>query len=264
MSQFDHWMRFNVGDYLADTMHLTTFQHGIYVLLIMHYFKHGGLPNDDAALRRIAKVPNVLLWRNESGPVLAMFKAHGDALRHSRIDAERERARAISEVKSAAGRVGASSRWHAENHMPGRIKKHAPRDSYSEPSNPLEYNDMFVAPAKHVDGMCDPARWRARATPEPELETSAPVAPQVGRRADGTNPRDLGSNQRAAGFNPRALGTNPRANGTNQRQPTTRIVLDMIREEIEEEASHAETRARQANPTVAAVAGNPNHRDDEP
>jgi uncharacterized protein YdaU (DUF1376 family) len=106
-------MKFNVGDYLADTMHLSTFQHGIYVLLIMHCFKRGSLPNDERALMRIAKVPSVLVWRNESRPVTALFRVLGDELRHGRIDAERARAQELSEIKSRAGSAGARRRWDA-------------------------------------------------------------------------------------------------------------------------------------------------------
>ena len=84
----DHWMRFNIGDYLADTMHLTTLQHGIYVLLIMHYFKRGTLPQDDRSLARIAKV-SAPVWKRTSLPVMSLFKTEDGVTHHRRIDLER-------------------------------------------------------------------------------------------------------------------------------------------------------------------------------
>lgn len=90
------WMRFNVPHYLADTLHLTTVEHGAYMLLIMHYWQAGGLPNDDEKLARIARATSEE-W-TKLRPTVAMF--FDDQWRHKRIDAEI----AKIEVAQAAGR----------------------------------------------------------------------------------------------------------------------------------------------------------------
>ena len=60
-----------VGDYLGDTGHLTTAQHGAYLLLMMHYWRKGELPDDDRQLAKITKLP-LRTWRDYR-PVLAEF-----------------------------------------------------------------------------------------------------------------------------------------------------------------------------------------------
>jgi len=51
------YFKFYFGDYLADTMHLSTREHGAYLLLIAAYFHtQSPLPDDNKRLSNIVKV----------------------------------------------------------------------------------------------------------------------------------------------------------------------------------------------------------------
>lgn len=45
-----------IGDYLAGTQHLSTYEHGAYLLLLMYHWQHDKLPGNDQQLSRIAGV----------------------------------------------------------------------------------------------------------------------------------------------------------------------------------------------------------------
>lgn len=99
------WMPLAIDDYLADTRHLTTLEHGAYLLLIMRYWQKGGLPGDDHMIQRIAGM-NDAQW-GESRSILAAFFDEG--WRHPRIDAELVKAAEIIEKRrNAANRMHAS------------------------------------------------------------------------------------------------------------------------------------------------------------
>ena len=109
------WMPLYVGDYLGDTGHLTTAQHGAYLLLMMHYWRKGELPDDNSQLAKIAKLP-LKSWLDYR-PVLQAF--FHDGWRHKRIDAELARMMRVSEKRASAGQKGglnsALSRMKLEN-----------------------------------------------------------------------------------------------------------------------------------------------------
>lgn len=101
------WMPLYVADYLADTGHLSTVEHGAYMLLIMHYWQNSGLPQEDAKLARIARMP-LRDWQAIRDTIADLF---ADGWRHKRIDAELSRASEVTSKRSAAGKAGASARY---------------------------------------------------------------------------------------------------------------------------------------------------------
>lgn len=106
MSKADTWMPFYVTDYLGDTMHLTTVQHGAYLLMLLACWKAGGaLVDDDAQLSAITRL-SAADWK-KNAPVLRQFFAQADdRLEHRRVITELGRAKELSEKRKAIGKKG--------------------------------------------------------------------------------------------------------------------------------------------------------------
>lgn len=100
------WMPLHIDAYLADTGHLSALEHGAYLLLIMHYWRNGGLPSDERLIARHAKLTPAQ-WEESRDVLAAMFL---DGWKHKRIDAELQKADAIIEKRRSAanGRHGKS------------------------------------------------------------------------------------------------------------------------------------------------------------
>ena len=105
------YMPFYVSDYLADTSHLTTLEHGAYTLLIWAYW-NGKRPliAESARLAGIAKMTLGQWLKIE--PTMAAFFTHEDGLwRHKRIDAELKNTKEKLAQNSKAGKASAAVRW---------------------------------------------------------------------------------------------------------------------------------------------------------
>lgn len=98
----DLWMPLYIGDYLADTGHLSTTQHGAYLLLLMHYWRKRELPDDDKQLAAIAKLP-LRIWLDTKETIQAFFH---DGWKHKKVESEMEKRATVSAKRSRAGYNG--------------------------------------------------------------------------------------------------------------------------------------------------------------
>lgn len=94
--------------YLGDTTHLTTIEHGAYLLLLMAMWRTSecALPNDDKLLARIARC-SPAQWARIKPILTGFFKLDGDRITQSRLTDERNAVKRNS--KRQSDRV--KSRW---------------------------------------------------------------------------------------------------------------------------------------------------------
>lgn len=106
MSKPDTWMPLYVGDYIADTMHLNTEQHGAYLLLLMTAWNRGGkLPSDDVQLALICRADKKA-WSKLRDVVLPFFELEDGQYVQRRLLAEYARAVKINDAQKANGAKG--------------------------------------------------------------------------------------------------------------------------------------------------------------
>lgn len=104
------YMPLYIADYLADAAHLTTEEHGAYMLLIMTYWQRGKpLSADPARLANIARLPNGR-WTDVERTLSEFFDVSATEWRHKRIESELQRYRDKVERAKMAGMASANSK----------------------------------------------------------------------------------------------------------------------------------------------------------
>jgi len=185
------WMPLYVGDYLGDTGHLTTTQHGAYLLLMMHYWRKGELPDDDRQLSKITKLP-LKTWCDYRSTLQDFFH---EGWKHKRIDAELEKMVRVSAKRAIAGQKGglgsALARMKLEN--ASRSRQVPPRAIAAPPSSPAaaaadhsHSNSHQSLPGGEIQGDTHPAdpspQPSVRRREKPAIAVSPELAAYVARR----------------------------------------------------------------------------------
>lgn len=112
----DIWMPFAIGDYLADTSHLSTLEHGAYLLLLMHYWRKGPLPNDLAKIAQIAKLNSDA--RSIAQALLDEFFSHQEDGLYHQNRSDREIAKWQGKRQKAREKAAAAARARWKNDAP--------------------------------------------------------------------------------------------------------------------------------------------------
>jgi uncharacterized protein YdaU (DUF1376 family) len=98
-----------IDAYHADTQHLSTAQHGAYLLIMMSMWRNGGrLPNDEKRLATIAKM-TLDKWRRYGGAVMDLLVIEDGFVTQKRLLQELEKSRGKVEKKRAAGKAGGTA-----------------------------------------------------------------------------------------------------------------------------------------------------------
>lgn len=108
-------MQLYVADYLGDTRHLTTEQHGAYLLLLMAMWRaNGTLPDEETRLARMVGL-SVVKWRKIAADVMAFFVRADGLISQRRLTLELQKAVEKSAKRSEAGKRGGHAKALKDN-----------------------------------------------------------------------------------------------------------------------------------------------------
>ena len=180
-------MKLYIGDYLGDTQHLSTLEHGAYILLIMAYWQHGGpIENDPKLLRRLTRT-DPKTFQKVSENVLKMFQVTDGLLVHKRIEKELRKRIQVS----TAARDAINTRWY------GRITDVLPTN-----------NERNTTPIVHSPYSKDKENIKSKkdkspSAPRPTIEE---VSAYCLERENGVNPAKWYAHYESNGWK---VGKNP-------------------------------------------------------
>jgi uncharacterized protein YdaU (DUF1376 family) len=123
-----------VADYIADTLHLTTLEHGAYLLLLMAYWRRGEpLPDDNKFLAKITNLHHHR-WVKVRKCLEVFFEVTNGVWIHKRLEKEILR----SSARSAAGVRANSERWSGRtpSHSHSHKDKKVSIEAAPEPERP--------------------------------------------------------------------------------------------------------------------------------
>ncbi len=137
-------------------MHLSTEQHGAYLLLLFHLWRRGVLQDDDAVLAQITGLP-IRAWTVSRGVLAEFFEVHDGQWHHGRVERERSRTAAKQKFNASRAKLGADTRW-------GKA-----RPQQEDAESPCASNASSI-----LHGMLDDAKSQSQSQSQPQLLRTFP------------------------------------------------------------------------------------------
>jgi len=109
------YMQLYVADYLADTAHLTTEEHGAYLLLLFSYWQTGKPLRADR-LASVSRMSNER-WTDAEQTLKDFFHVSNGTWTHFRVEADLEKVGSKSKNNSEAGKASARARALAKQEL---------------------------------------------------------------------------------------------------------------------------------------------------
>ncbi|HDZ1288593.1 DUF1376 domain-containing protein [Klebsiella pneumoniae] len=173
------YMQLYIADYLADTMHLSTEEHGAYLLLMFNYWQTGrAIPK--SRLSKIARLSNDR-WSSVESSLKEFFNDNGTEWVHERIERDLEMVRSSQRQKSDAGKASAKARKAKKS----TTEQREGNDRSTGVDNPFEQNGNGNPTNKDPDIDTD-----LKENPEREIRASDEISPE--EYLPGTFPAPLG------------------------------------------------------------------------
>lgn len=126
------WMPIYIDDYRADTMHLSIFEHGLYILLLFYLWQHPeGMTLADDFPQRVFHVEQ-FLWEKAWLTLAPLFVIKDGVITHKRVTSELDRfAKRKEKMQNAA-----LSRWNANEMQTQCSQSLSQSQSQSEDPDP--------------------------------------------------------------------------------------------------------------------------------
>jgi len=195
------YIQLYTADYLADTMHLTTEEHGAYLLLIFNYWQTGkAIPKK--RLQKIARVPNDR-WPSVEDSLSEFFSDDGENWVHDRIERDLEAVKEAQEQRVRAGKASAEARKRSQQAK----KKRNDSDRSTSVEQPLEHTANETPTNKDTDTDTDSDTHKTLGTSASDAPTQAEPEKPASSEKKPPYPHEF---ELAWGKYPKRPGSNPK------------------------------------------------------